>query len=269
MTPTQIILSVAGGIGFILAAVCAFIWLRHHKQAARMIGGIAAVGSLLAITVYLIFTMADAGKIQAVQNNYGSTLLLAGLIGLVALGVHWSTTMRGLEVMLFALAGVFLLASLLTSPESDLRTMQQPWFISHTLAFSISLACFAVSAAAGVAYILVYMSLRKKKACALLGFFGPLESLERFGRWSLITGFPLFTYGLLTGMCGMAHEGIIWQSPFTWYSMAAFALYAFMVICIWFVPRIRGRRAAAMALAGVSLLVGGLVVMELIAPLHQ
>jgi ABC-type uncharacterized transport system permease subunit len=273
MTPTQMMLSIVGGIGFALAGVCAFAWLRYRQRIAQVVGGLAAGVSLAAIVVYLIYTAAVTGKITAVQNSYGSTLLLVGLVGLVGLGVHWSTTMRGLEVMLFALAALFSLASLGTSPEPDLETMHQPWFISHTLAFALSLACFAVSAVAGMAYILVYMSLRKKKACALLGFFGPLESLERLGRWSLITGFPLFTYGLLTGLCGMAHErggGLLgWNNPFTWYSLFAFVLYAFMVICIWFVPRIRGRRAAGMALAGVALIVGGLVVVELLAPLHR
>jgi ABC-type uncharacterized transport system permease subunit len=267
------LISIFAGLGLIIAAVAAFTRFRSPSSSPKVILRVSA-GVAVALTIaYLGREIARDGLVEALQNSFSSAIVLTTLIALMGIGVHLASHLRGMDGFLFAVAAVFGLSSLTVHPQGDRTIMDQPWFVSHTLAFAISLACFVVSGVAGLGYLLLYRALRKKRSSALIGLIAPLESLERLGRLTLMIGFPLFTYGLLTGLCGIAHDEIeghrlTLANPFVIYSLLAFLLYAVMIGCIWFVPRIRGRLAAGLAIGGMSLLVIGLVAVEIAAPLH-
>jgi ABC-type uncharacterized transport system permease subunit len=168
---------------------------------------------------------------------------------------------------MFLLAGILSLAELGQSdaPPTDLPL--RPWFISHALAFALSAACFVAGGAAGIGYLLVSRMLRRKRAADMVGTVAPLESLERFGRWMPLLGFPLFTYGILTGLCGVAHrpdiQRLIWYlDPTFVLSIAAWGVYAYLCITSLYGPHIRARRAALLSTYGLGLILVAYVVRE-------
>ncbi len=268
------LISIFAAIGFATATLAAFVRLRFQSRVATVIVRIAA-GTAVTLTIaYVVNQVASTGLVEALHSSYSAAIILATLVALMGIGAHLSATLRGMDGFLFAIAALFAFASLAAGPQAKQTIMDQPWFVSHSLAFAASLACFVISGVAGLSYLVLHRALRKKRPIVLIGMFAPLESLERLGRLTLMIGFPLFTYGLLTGLCGIAHNEIeghrlSLNNPFVVYALLAFLLYAVMIGCIWFVPRIRGRLAASLALGGMSLLLAGFAVVEITAPLHR
>lgn len=266
----HILISVFCGLGFTIAAVGA--WMRLGRPRGKPWSPVNLVAGLVTLVIagYLLNSWFRVGALETFQNEHGSALVMALLLTLVGIGTHRSASLRGLDTFLFGFAAVVGWGSLGLRPRTAGGVMQHSWFVSHVLALAISLACFAISASAGAAYLLINRLLRHKRPSVLLGRVASLEALERFGRWSLLIGFPMFTYGLLAGMCGLAHrETLSVSDPWIVYSLAAFALYAAMVGCVWFVPRIRGRLAAALAVVGVTAILAGFVIVEYVVPVHR
>jgi ABC-type uncharacterized transport system permease subunit len=270
----QVIISIVSGAGFSLAAIASYLHLRHHVPRMLPLMRVAAAAAIAASIVHLGTAFAQMGVVAALQSYFSSAVLLSTLIGLVGLGVHLSASLKGLEGVLFLAAGAigFLEIGLLNqTPAAELTG--RPWFISHGLAFALSAAFFIVGGAASVAYLLVLRMLRRKRAVSMMGNVAPLESLERFGRWMPIIGFPLFTFGILSGLCGVAHRPDL--SRISWYwdptfvlSLGAWVIYAYLCLALLYRPQIRGRRAAVLSTYGLGLFVVAFFAREL-TRLHQ
>lgn len=268
------IIAIIAGAGFGLAAVASFLHLRHQLTWAMVVLRVAALVAIGSDIVHLVGAAARLGAVQALQSNYSATVLMATLLGLVAFGAHWSGKLRGLDGFLFALAAVLSFTELAVLEQAPASVTERPWFISHGLAFSLSAAFFIAGGAAGVAYLLISRMLRRKRGTRLFGTIAPLESLERFGRWMPIIGFPLFTYGILTGLCGVAHRRDL--SSIAWYwdptfvlSLIAWVVYGYLTIAALYGAPIRARKAAMLSTYGLGLVVVAFFVREFSSRLHQ
>ncbi|MCL2330515.1 MAG: cytochrome c biogenesis protein, partial [Phycisphaerae bacterium] len=189
------------------------------------------------------------------------------LIGLMAGCVHLSAKLRGLDGFLLIVAAVLSWAAMSLPDQPPAELSRRPWFISHGLAFAASAVCFAAGGAAGVGYLLVSRMLRRHRTAAMIGTVASLESLERFGRWMWLIGFPLFTYGILTGFCGIAHRQDLRQT--TWYldptliaSLVAWGIYAYLCVASLYGPTLRARRAAVLSTYGLGLVLVAYVIRE-------
>jgi ABC-type uncharacterized transport system permease subunit len=259
----QVLASIISGIGFAIAAISGYLHMRHRLSWALPVLRIAAVLALGTNIVYFIHVGHSQGPAVIFRNNFDSTLLLATLVGLVGMGVHLSKTLRGLDGFLFIVGTVFCFGSHSVLRYPSNTSMDQAWFASHTLAFALSATCFIASGLAGFAYLIMHGVLHKKRPTTLLGHVASLESLERFGRWMLTIGFPLFSYGILTGICGVAHDQTAersdWLSdPLVIFSLVTWVIYLVMVLCVLFRPQLRGRRAVI-----------GFLVIDFMSPLHR
>jgi ABC-type transport system involved in cytochrome c biogenesis permease subunit len=150
----------------------------------------------------------------------------------------------------------------------------KPWFISHALAFQISAACFLAGGAGGVAYLLTSHVIRRKRAPQMLGAVAPLETIERFEWWALVIGFPLFTYGILTGICELVRSTDpgprAWLAdPLVIASFITWGVYALLIASMWLQPKMRGRRAATMVTCGMGLVAMVFLVVQFVSPLHR
>jgi ABC-type uncharacterized transport system permease subunit len=216
--------------------------------------------------------MVKLGPLEAFREGYESALLLAALIGIVGLTTHATASLRGLDGVLFIMAALVQLGSLMVGSDGGEASRQLPWFVSHPVAFAVAGACFVASGAAGMAYLIMNRMLRKRRPTTLFGRVASLEALERFGRWMIMLGFPIFTYGMLTGICGIAHmqdRSKVMQDPLVFLSVLAWLVYALMVLAMWFQPQIRGRRAARLTATGTGLIVIVFVMVMFASPLHQ
>jgi ABC-type uncharacterized transport system permease subunit len=271
----RLLITNLGLIGFAISIVAAYYHLRRRGRWASPVLLIAGLLAVAANTSHLIWSIQQSGAVETFRYSFESTLLLASLIGLMAVGTHLSTSLRGLDGFLFVCAIIVQIGAVTVSNRTDVNeTNYHSWFVSHSLAFQISAACFIASGAAGVAYLIMNTLLRKRRPSTLLGAVAPLESLERFGRWTLSIGFPLFTYGILTGICQMVRSKYpgprAWlQDPLVVGSFVIWSVYALMVGLMWLRPRMRGRRAATLATCGMGLVAFVFLVIEFVSPFHR
>lgn len=271
---TQMLVAVVGGVGMTVAAVASGLGLGQRAEQPRIVARIGAIVSLVVSVVYLAFRIYSIGLIQALELHFIDTLLLGTLIALMGLCTHVSRRLQGIDVILFGLAGVIYLAALTVGGHGGETFVRRPWFVSHTLAFAASGALFVAGGVAGIVYLFVNRILRRKRSLRLVGKLASLESLESFGRWMPLLGFPLFTYGILTGFCGVAHRPDIGESrwyldPTLWFAVGAWAVYAFLCFGSLYLPQIRGRRAAVISTYGCGLVVMLFFIREFLSPIHR
>lgn len=268
---------VIGGAALALAAVCAILTLFNQKSWARHALRVVAVLAVVLNVAFLVRSIQEAGITPALRQNVESTLIMALLLGLVGLGVHVSPSLRGLDIFLFALAAVVQFSALFAGEHERSFSSEAPWFLSHSLAFVLSAVSFVAGGAAGIAYLWINKVLRNKQAGNIMGAMAPLEALERFWRVMLVVGFPLFTYGVLTGFCGMYHDrtpdspspGQWLRDPFVIVVLLTWAVYAWLCVSLLFRVSIRGVRAARLNTAGMALVVVVFLFAGLISPLHR
>jgi ABC-type uncharacterized transport system permease subunit len=270
----QVITSIVGGAAFSVAAVASYLQVMRHVTRARPVALGASLVALLSQIGYWLWALKRDGLIGAMANDLPSAVLMSALIGLMGFGTLLSGRLKGVEGFLFVVAAVLSFAHYTLKDEAPVDLTHRPWFISHALAFALSAVTFVAGGVAGISYLLVTRMLRKKRAIGLVGSVAPLESLERFGRWMPVIGFPLFTFGILTGLCGVAHRKDL--SSIAWYldptfvlSVIAWAVYGYLSVASLYGPHIRGRRAAMLSTYGLGLIVVVFFVREFSSRLHQ
>ena len=151
---------------------------------------------------------------------------------------------------------------------------KETWFVMHMASIAFAAACFVLNGVAAMAYLAMRRVLRGKRPSPLFGKFAALESLERFGRWSLLAAVPLFTFGILVGICGIYHEDA--EHRWDWVtdpkivaSCLMWILYAGVMVASWLRPSFRGRRSATWSMGGLVVLAFTMVVVDWISPLHR
>jgi ABC-type uncharacterized transport system permease subunit len=150
------------------------------------------------------------------------------------------------------------------------------WFVVHQISLVVAGTCLVCGGAAGAVYLTLLRALRRKAASPLFGHLAPLETWERFGRWSLVIGFILLSFGILTGMCeatqsvrAQVRTTSDWTSDqFIVACFVLWALYGVAVATAAISPRFRGRRAAQFALGSGALLVFIVLVVQKISSVH-
>ncbi|GMV96944.1 MAG: cytochrome c biogenesis protein CcsA [Phycisphaerae bacterium] len=269
----QLLVTITAGLAYLTGAVGSYLHIRYRPGWAPALVRVCTILGLCINLGYLSRSLWLVGVVATFQSNFDAALLLAFLLGLVGLGTHLAPTMRGLDgLLLLAAAGVEF-SELVVIRQPAVETTGRPWFISHSLAFAGSAAFFIAGGAAGIAYLLVNRMLRRKRL-GLVTKVPPLEALERYGRWMPIIGFPLFTFGILTGLCGVQHRRDIaalawyWDPTFV-FSVLAWLVYAYLSWSLMYRPAVRGKRAATLATYGLGLVVVAFLAREFLGPLHR
>jgi ABC-type uncharacterized transport system permease subunit len=272
--PWQYAVSTIGTIGLILAAVFAAINLFRPTSKAGRNSVVVVLAVLLINLGTVVFGVAKEGVVGSLRQSFDSSILLVSLVIVVGIIGRSAAGMRGLDAVLFLAGAVIQFGSLFQVGQPEMNVAYKSWFVSHQVAFVISGACFVAAGGAGAVYLIITELLRRKHGLTLLGRLAPLESLERFGRWMLVIGFPALTYGVLTGFCQLSRQKnpgpIEWlKDPIVIFTLVLWAVYAVGMLALWFQPRMRGRRGATLATMGLVLVVVVFVAMEHISTLHR
>ncbi len=271
----QPLASLIGATGFAVGAFCSYLRFRRQIRWAPAVLRAAVVIALVTNIAYLVWRLRDLGIVEMLEHDFDDTILLAGLVGLMGLGTHLARTLQGVDGFLFlvAAAAQFGALTVIHRPEMA-NTTGRVWFVSHSIAFAVSGTLFIAGGIAGVAYLLVNWMLRRKRPSTLVGSVASLESLEKFGRWMPILGFPLFTYGILTGICGVWHrpelkQGAWYADPVFILSVVAWVVYGYLCYGSLYKPQIRGKRAAILSTYGMGLIVVVFLFLLFLSPLHK
>ena len=172
--------------------------------------------------------------------------------------------LAGLVVVLgpVAFVGAFYAALRLPHSERAPFVGSASWPHAHVLLGSAGLALFGLAGLAGLFFLVVNRSLKRKRpggASRALPL-PSLEALDRVNAVAFAAGFPLLTLGLVTGFIWMQHEsGRLWTGTAheTW-TAVAWSIYAALA-ALRFVRHQRGREAALASLAGFAFLLFAVV----------
>ncbi|MBN1344631.1 MAG: cytochrome c biogenesis protein CcsA [Phycisphaerae bacterium] len=254
----QLILLAIGLVGYGIATVTAVRRFRRPAESAGSLTGPLVLG-LIAGAGLIAWRVAGAGTLLAV-NGFDAMVLIAWLIGLEVFIVRGAGRLKGVDVFLLPVATLLQLASLLMIrlAGSGASHMHQWHIIGHAMVITLSGAFFVASGVAGAIYLIVHRAMRTKQELSILGRLPPLESLERFGRVMVAFGFPLLTFGILTGVCGIAHVPAPNRSREMMMASGTvllWAAYGIAMLVVWLRPRLRGPRAAALATGAAALTV--------------
>jgi ABC-type uncharacterized transport system permease subunit len=140
--------------------------------------------------------------------------------------------------------------------------LSRPLLMAHIAANVLGVGLFVLSGTAGMFYLVEERWLRKKKhAPPLAGRLPPLDALDRATHALLLAGFPLLTFGVVTGAAFSEKLGAMHGVDFA-RSLLGYATWIVLatVLVLRRAAGVRGRRAAYGTLAGVFCLLLVLVV---------
>ncbi|MCK4660516.1 MAG: cytochrome c biogenesis protein CcsA [Phycisphaerae bacterium] len=246
----------------------------QEKGVGKVVPSLTALAVALNIAALLwrALDVSDARHILA--NRFDVNLLFATLVIAVSFHSQLRPAIRGLDTFLLPIALFVQVFSFLSIRKPQLPGNIHSWFVLHQVSFTIGMTLLMCGGVAGGAYLLLNRVLRSKRPSSLLWRLAPLESWERWGRWSLLLGFLCITFGMLTGICQASRSSSTTSRD--WFAdkfiigcIVVWILYAVGIVASWVVPRFRGRRSAILAVAGGVVLVVVFLVVEQLSGVHR
>lgn len=160
----------------------------------------------------------------------------------------------------FAFLGVFQAGLSLGAAGHAVDQPVGHWPHLHVILASAGLALLGVAGLAGLLFLVEDRRLKAKRRTAWGQRLPSLEALDRVNVLALAVGFPLLTFGVVSGMLWEhAVTGHWWPGdPHATWSSIAWAIYGALVVAR-FAAGWRGREAAASAAAGFAFLLFAVV----------
>jgi len=188
--------------------------------------------------------------------------LLAGIVGYM----QWVGRLRGMDLfglpMIAVLASWGLCASWWTFDQSQF-SIRTVWSGLHITAVYFGLASVAMTAISGLLYLFVQRQLKRRDDPAgrirLLGRTASLEAIDRWMiGWATVAFVMLTVIGVVGGIDASTGQTTLgeawWRSPKVVAAAAGWLIFA--ALChVRFAPRMRGRRAALLSVAGFAMTV--------------
>lgn len=181
---------------------------------------------------------------------------LSWIAVLVYLFVWWRWRVQVLHLVVLPLAMIVLLiAKILPQGMFPVAPEMQSSLLRVHLGFIIfGVSGLFVTFAASLVYLVVDRALKAKKPARFFRALPSLEGCDRMGRLSLLSAFPLLTFGIVTGaIVNDAKYG----TPWAWQPRETLAILAWLILAIVLVARVgwgwRGRKPALLTLLGFGL----------------
>ena len=144
------------------------------------------------------------------------------------------------------------------------------WLVLHIVTLLLGYAFFAVSFCVAVVYLMQERFLKAHKLGALFRRLPSLDTLDRLNQRTIVGGFGLLTFGLLSGASRAVISPVatpIWQDPTVLFTAAMWVWYAVAVQSRVFAGW-RGRKSAYFAIIGFATLIASFVGMTLSSGFH-
>lgn len=145
-----------------------------------------------------------------------------------------------------------IIASILPSPKVQLAPfLERLWRTVHMGTLVLGNAALAISCLVGILYLIQEKAIKDKRRGFFFRRLPSLKLLDTTGYASLVVGFPLLTFGIISGVI---YAQIVRGRFWTWDPREIFAAITWLVYAALLHQRLavgwRGRRAAIMTIAG-------------------
>jgi len=192
-------LFIATALLYALASVLYLVLLTKGSETIRRVPGLVFVSAMGIHLTFLTFEgpppgdypLSDMSQILSVSSfGIGVAFLLASY--------RFDVTVLGAFVVPIAL--MLFLASGLGSTFAPVSPGVQSVVLRlHIAANVLGLAAFAIAFAAGVAYVVQERLLRRRRLGGVFQRLPSLDLLDTIGLRAVLTGFPLLTFGMVSG----------------------------------------------------------------------
>lgn len=215
------------------------------KWAARAL----AVGAAMQL-LPMIDVLSDGP--QAVPSLRFALMLFASSIAAVYLALRVRMRIDAIGVVVAPLSLALLVGAQFLNERGPATDVPHTLLFMHVAANILGVGLFVLAGAAGGFYLFQERRLKAKRAPPLLGRLPPLEALDLTEHRLLLAGFPLLTFGIVSGAVFAARLGTMTGAGIARTALAyATWLLVAGVLVLRVVAGWRGRRAAYGTLAGV------------------
>ncbi len=244
-----------GVIAYSAAATLYFLELARREPAplrAQWAPRVLGAGALLHATHIVVASLVT--RVCPVESLHFALSLSA----LVAVGVYLLVNRRSklyaMGAVVAPLALTFLVgAQFVGRDPSSVLPFSRTLLVMHIAANVLGVGLFLLSGAAGAFYLVQDRRLRRKKLLGAGSRLPPLDSLDRSSHRLLLAGFPLLTFGVVTGAVFTQKLGELGGAELA-RSLLGYATWVLLasVLVLRRLGGFGGRRAAYGTLAGVA-----------------
>jgi ABC-type uncharacterized transport system permease subunit len=238
------------------SAACTLFFLdlvRQGPQAARSTWGSRVLGVAAVLhTAHVITASLLLNRCPVESLHFG--LSFSALVAVAAfLVLRRFASVDALGVIVAPVALTFLVGAQFVGVEVNADpVISRPLLVLHVTANVLGVGLFVVAGAAGLLFLVLEWRLQHKRTAGLGSRLPSLDTLDRAMHRLLLSGFPLLTFGVVTGALFSRHledpsGASLARTLFgftTWIVLAA-------VLVLRRVAGVRGRRAAYGTLAAV------------------
>lgn len=231
-------------------------YILFQKRPVYQISRIVLLGGFLCHTAFLVLQFAQNGLLPV--QNLQETLSTFGwaVVGIfLVLQIKFHLMVLGALVAPLAAVAV-IISSMVPKPQVHLDPLFQGlWRTVHMVSVILGIAALAIACLVGILYLIQEKAIKEKNRGFFFSRLPSLNLLDSMGYASLIIGFPLLTFGFISGVLySQAVRGRFW----TWNSKEIFAAISWLVFAALLHERLavgwQGRRSAVIAIAGFAIL---------------
>lgn len=251
------ILFYLGVVAYSGSATLFFVDLTRQGQTnatAQHAARILAVGTV-AHGLYLLIESFAIGRcpVGSLPFAVSFSALITSTVYLV---MRTRTRMDAIGVVVSPLALMFMVGAQFIARGGPPPSLPHTLVVAHIFANVLGVGLFLLAGAASAFYLFQEGRLKAKRATSLQGKLPPLDTLDSTEHRLLLAGFPLLTFGVVTGAVFASHLEAMTRVAVLRSALgyAAWVLLA-LVLVLRAVAGWRGRRAAYGTLAAVACVV--------------
>lgn len=240
-----------GVVLYSVATTLFFLDLARKEPLARVWGPVTlAVGALLHGTHVVAASLLS--HVCPVESLHFA-LSLSGLIAVIAfLVMPGRARIHAIGAVVAPLALTFLVGAQFVDAGRSAADVSRPLLAAHITANLIGVGLFLLAGASGAFYLVQERRLKEKRMGGFVAKLPPLDSLDRAEHRFLLAGFPLLTFGIVTGAVFASQLGSATSAAAIRAALGyATWILAALVLVMRAVAGWRGRRSAYGTLAGV------------------
>jgi ABC-type uncharacterized transport system permease subunit len=192
---------------YAIACILYLIRLTRGSEKAPRAPGTVFVAALGAHLAFLLLDAPGSGDLPLTDISQILSLSSFG-IGIAFLLASYRFDIRILGAFVAPLSLMLFLAAGLGSSYAPVSPRVESAMLSlHILANILGLVAFALAFVAGVAYMVQEGLLRRRQLAGAFQRLPSLDVLDTIGLRSVLTGFPLLTFGMVTGTFWLVRSG--------------------------------------------------------------
>ncbi|MFA9412804.1 MAG: inner membrane protein YpjD [Deltaproteobacteria bacterium] len=200
-------LFIATAVLYAIACILYLFLLTRGSDKAQRIPGTVFVAALGAHLAFLLLETPSPGELPLADMSQILSVSSFGIgIAFLIASYRFDVTMLGAFVVPLSLM-LFLASGLGSSYAPVSPKVQSAMLTLHIGANVVGLVAFALAFAAAVAYMLQERLLRRRQLSGAFQRLPSLDVLDTMGLRAVLVGFPLLTFGMITGTFWLLRSG--------------------------------------------------------------